>query len=140
MEGNKMEEKTNGKEQPFRPESMDLSKMSVDQLKELKEAIMARAGEKVGPEGFSPIMMQTGGDIDSFSTVSQPWDYLSQVINIAFRRIALSLTTVGLGLTAANLYGTQGGAAYAPAALVGAGVSAAWFILDMVRGGVKGRE
>lgn len=140
MEGNKMEEKPSSKEQPFRPEAMDLSKMSVEQLSELKEAIMARAGEKVGPEGFNPIMMQTGGDIDSFSAVSQPWDYLIQVLNMSFRRIALSLTTVGLGLTAANLYGTQAGAAYGPAALVAAGASAVWFILDMVRGGVKGRE
>ena len=136
-----MKENTDVNEQPFKPEAMDLSKMSIEQLTDLKNAIIAQANKKIGPEGFNPIMMATQDQFGSFTWASQPpWDYLAQTLNIAMRRISLAITTAGLGITGASLLGVQGSSTYATIALSAAGVSALWFVLDMLRKGVTNPE
>jgi hypothetical protein len=135
-----MKENTDVNEQSFKLENLDLSQMSIEQLTELKNAIIAQANKKIGPEGFNPIMMATQDAFDSYtwSTLpwsTLPWENLFRSINMAVRRISLALTTAGLGITASSFCGSQGNSTYAPLALAAAGISAVWFVVDMMRKG-----
>lgn len=116
-------------DRPFAPESLDLSKLSTEQLAELKDAIMARARAEVGPRGFNPIMMATDELVNPWDMIANWWD----AIILSFRRLGLAILTSGLGLTAAGLYGTDAGQAWAPFAMGGAAIGAVWFVADMIR-------
>jgi hypothetical protein len=126
----------------FRPEEMDLSQLSMEQLRELKDAIVARASDRVGPEGFNPIMMATtSGDLfGSIDWFTDPEDWLINVariiytlINIASRRVGLAIASSGAALAASHLYTTEAGSRYAGAALGAAAVFGVWMLADMAR-------
>jgi hypothetical protein len=126
----------------FRPEEMDLSQLSMEQLRELKDAIVARASDRVGPEGFNPMMMATttGSLFDTSDWVTNPADWLINVIrtiyvliNIATRRVGLAIASSGFALAASQLYSTNAGAQYGGVALTLSAVFAVWMVVDMAR-------
>ena len=131
-----MEDKRDNAPRPMRGEEADLSELTIEQLTELRNAIVAKARKRVGPEGFEPLMMATE-DTNWWDYLSDPADRIARAINIASQRISLAVLTFGLGLTSAGLYNSQRGANYAGIALAGAGISAAWFVIAMFRAGVR---
>jgi len=126
----------------FRPEEMDLSQLSMEQLRELKDTIVARASDRVGPEGFNPMMMATttGSMFDTSDWVINPADWLINVIrtiyvliNVATRRIGLAIASSGFALAGSQLYTTEAGTQYAGFALVISAVFAVAMVIDMAR-------
>lgn len=126
----------------FRPEEMDLSQLSMEQLRELKDTIVARASDRVGPEGFNPMMMATttGSMFNTSDWVVNPADWLINVIrtiyvliNVATRRIGLAIASSGFALAASQLYTSEAGAQYAGVTLVMSVVFAVGMVVDMVR-------
>ena len=127
----------------FRPEEMDLSQLSVEQLRELKDAIVARAHQRVGPEGFNPIMMATTkGDLfgSTEDWLEDPRDWVILVsriiyvrINVATRRMSLALAAGGAALAGSHLYSVEAGARYGGISLLVAAGFAAWLIVDLAR-------
>jgi hypothetical protein len=130
----------------FRPEEMDLSQLSFEQLRELKDAIVARASDRVGPEGFNPIMMATTkgdpadlfGDTDDWFTDPRDWVILIArliytLINVASRRVGLAIASSGMALAASHLFTTSEGARYGAGALAAAGALAVWMVVEMAR-------
>lgn len=128
----------------FRPDDIDLSQLSVEQLRELKDAIVSRARERVGPEGFNPIMMATTHDGDLFGTtedwVQDPRDWVILVarviyalINVASRRVSLAVASSGAALAASHLYATEGGARFAGVGLLVAAVFGIWLVAELAR-------
>ena len=110
-------------------DGVDLSRMTTEELIELKDAIMARARTEVGPKGFNPSMLATPDMFDPWLSLIQPVDWVS----LAFRRLSLAVLTGGLGLTSAGLFRTEAGAGYGSVVLLAAGLSAVWFVVDMFR-------
>jgi hypothetical protein len=123
----------NPKPHPFDPEAMDLSKLTIEQLQELKDAILARAGRQVGPQGFDPVMQESDGGSNWWDWIEQIVDELSWAVFIAARFISLAIISVGAAITGAQLYASERGSAYAGAALIVGAVFGVWFVVEMFR-------
>ncbi|MEW5923864.1 MAG: hypothetical protein AB1746_07750 [Candidatus Zixiibacteriota bacterium] len=122
--------------QPFHPDEIDLAGLTDEELEVLKDAIISRSKKQVGPEGFNPTMMETNGSLfDPLALYGYPADLISQIMNLAFRRISLAILTAGLGFLTAGLYQAPMGVKYAGISLAATAVSAIWFVVDMVRVG-----
>lgn len=125
-------------ERPFDPQEMDLSKLTVQQLIELREAIMARVQSELGGPGApGPIFAMATTDDEFWN----PWDlvarYLDQfilVIDAAFRRVALGILTVGSALASANFYASEANTTLGIVLLAASGVFGLWFVGDAVLG------
>jgi hypothetical protein len=125
---------------PFRPEEMDLNQLTIEELSELKDSIMARARESIGPAGFNPIMMDTGDGGNPMDWYTDPPDWftdfmdsLVQVVNLASRRLSLAIMTVGMGVIGVTAGGTERGNAYGTIALGATAALGVWFIVEMTR-------
>jgi len=128
----------------FRPEEMDLSKLTMEQLRELKDAIVARASDRVGPEGFNPIMQGTDDFSgwasftgDPFTDPRSWWINVAQfvytLINVASRRVGLAIAFSGAALAASHLYTTDAGSRYGGAMLGAAALFGVLMLIDMAR-------
>jgi hypothetical protein len=123
----------NLKTHPFDPDAMDLSKLTIEELNELKEAILARAGRQVGPQGFDPVMQGTQDGTDWWDWIEEVIDNFSQVVSNAARLISLAVISVGAAITGAQLSASVRGSTYAGAALIVGAVFGAWFVVEMFR-------
>jgi hypothetical protein len=87
------------------PDEANLSELSVEELKALKTAILARARERVGPEGFNPVMMDTTGELSTIDWVYDPADRYILVASIirAMRLVATGIATAGSWMGAATV-------------------------------------
>src|SRR6476660_7101672 len=125
---------------PFHPDEINLSQLSIEQLKELKNAILTRARDRIGPEGFNPIMQDsTDGDLfgNTEDWVTDPRDWVILVarifyslINVASRRVSLAIAASGAAFTGTQLLGTNGAAYGRPALLVAAALGV-WLVVDL---------
>lgn len=136
-----MSEDRERKGQGFRPEEMDLSKLSFEELRTLKEAIVARAGRRVGPSDFNPVMMGTQDFTTPWEMYMDPddlaarWVLLARVIDLSVRRFSLAVLTAAGAVSATQMYSSFGAAS-----MLGVGAAAVWFIVEMVRAPVVKRQ
>lgn len=137
----------NGSAEVVRPTSLDLSKLSADEILQLRDRIMAEARSKIDPQGtgFDPVMERTD-DGSFFSTDDMAfkdwWDWVEQVVRTisdGLTRVALGLSAGGLAIAASNMYGSAAGSRYADITLGAAGVMGAWFLVAAVRSTMRGK-
>jgi hypothetical protein len=76
------------------PDRADLKELSVEELKALKEAILARAAERVGPEGFNPILQDTTGGSSTEDFVFDPAEWYILVASIVRAILVVSVAIV----------------------------------------------
>jgi hypothetical protein len=141
-----MKEENDRLNPPFRAEAIDLSKLSVDELDELRKAILARARKMVDPlsTGFNPIMMATtpGEGIFSTDDVAIDWrDWwerfadIGDIVAISFRRLSLALIAAGGAIASSHMLANSDSARFGVGTLAVSAALGAWFVIDMVRTG-----
>ena len=135
---------------PIRPEAIDLTKLSVEELDDLRKAILDRARKMVDPlsTGFNPIMMATtpGEGIFRTDDVAIDWrDWwerfasIGDIVSISFRRISLAVVTAGGSIAASHMLTNAASEGYGKATLGVSAILGAWFVVDMVRTGLSKR-
>src|ERR1700693_5675423 len=98
---------------PFSPEKIDMSKLSVEELLQLKEAILARARHTVDAQntGFNPIMMATNGNgSDTQDGEFDWWTWSEEVISLISQisqQVSLGILTAGTAVASAGLFSSQ---------------------------------
>jgi hypothetical protein len=120
------------------PEEANLSEMSVEELRSLKDAILARARERVGPEGFNPVLQDTsgGGMLTSGDEFFNPWDkyiLVASIVNV-IRVLGEAVFATGSWIATANILGGAGAERYGGLAI---GVSMVFSAIFLVEIGVS---
>jgi len=132
-----MSRNTNGSD-PLRPEGLDLSKLSTDEIHKLKDAILERARKTVDPAGTGfDMLMMTTDDGDFFPTdditIKDWWNWIERVINVisvASTRLGVGVIAAGGAIAASHMFGSEGGSHYARITLGVSAVFALWFVVS----------
>jgi hypothetical protein len=130
----------------FRPEGLDLSTLSADEIHRLRDAIVDRARKAVDPQGtgFDMRMMATDdGGFDTDDVTFADWwtwvERMATVISEAATRVGLALIVAGGAIAASHLYGSADGGRYAGLTLGVSGVFALWFVVSAIVSAMRGR-
>lgn len=127
--------------------SMGVTEEQLSQLDELRRSIIAKARQKIDPNGIGLDAVMQGTDDGGFFGVTeeqefQDWlDWAEQVINVVSlvsQRISLAVVTVGLAFVGSTMAGNERTAGLGDAALAVSGVFAIWFVVSMLTG-VQGK-
>jgi hypothetical protein len=114
---------------PFSPEKMDMSKLTVEELLQLKDAILARARRTVDAQGtgFNPIMMASGDSSSNTQDGELPdwWQWIEDATEILAQisqQVSLAVLAGATAIAGGILYNSQSGERYAGATLAVAAV------------------
>ena len=120
------------------PASVPDARLSNDEIRKLRDVIMANARQTVDPHGigFDALMVSTD-DSSFFHTddvaFKDWWEWVQQIV----RAISDGSTRIGSGVIAAGgaiasslLYGTERGVPYAGVVLIVSGAFAVWFAIS----------
>lgn len=131
---------------PFGPENIDMSKLTVEELLKLKDAILEHARHTVDPTGtgFNPIMQGTMEGAGTWDWVAQDWrqwieevENLINVVSLGWRGVVLGILAGTAGIAAAQLYTTESGSRYAGATLLVAAGFAVWAGVTVIMGSTR---
>ena len=111
-----------------------LSDAKVQELNEIREAIMSRARRTVDPNGtgFDAVMMS---DDSSFFNTDEddPRDWLEwgerflSIVSLVSQRVSLAIASAGFAIAGATMIGTERGGSLGLVSMAVAGVFGAWF-------------
>jgi hypothetical protein len=128
---------------------LDLSELTADEMRQLREQIMARARQFVDPNGigFDALMQDASDDGDPYFTTDDVtfrdwWDWVQQIVRVigeGSTRVGLGVMAAGGAIAASHLYTTESGSRYGGIALGVSAVFAAWFVVSAALSAVRGR-
>ena len=133
---------------PLRTKDLDLSRLSPDDMRELREAIMARARTFVDPNGIGfDAVMKASDDGDPYFntddvTFRDWWDWVQQVVRVigeGSTRVGLGVMAAGGAIAASHMYTSQLGSQYAGLTLAVSAVLGTWFVVSAAVSAVRGR-
>ena len=112
----------------------NLSDSQIQELNEIREAIMSRARRTVDPDGtgFDAFMLSDDGSF--FNTDDgDPLDWLDwgerfiSTISLVSQRVSLAIASAGFAIAGATIVGTERGGSLGLASMAVAGVFGVWF-------------
>ena len=129
-----------------RPQNLDLSKLSFDEILQLRDRIVHAAQAKIDPQSvdFRPVMETDDGTFFGTDDVAFKdwWDWVEQIIRTVsdgLTRIALGVTVAGLAIASGLMYGSPATGRYADLTLGAAGVLGVFFVALTLRSTLRGR-
>jgi hypothetical protein len=131
---------------PFRPQGLDLSTLSADEIHQLRDAIVDRARQTVDPHGTGFDMRMMGTDDDLFTTddmtMADWWTWVERVataVSEGATRVGIGVIAAGGAIAASHMFGSPEGSRYASLTLGVSGAFALWFVASAAISATRGR-
>lgn len=132
---------------PLRKIAPELSKMSPEELDQLRDMIMARAHSTMDPNALGlDVLMQSTDDMSWFTTddVSfRDWlDWVTQMVRVisdSSTRVGAGILAAGGAVAASNLYATEAGSRFASLTLAVSAAFGLWFVASALTAAFRGR-